>query len=108
MASPFDRDGNMAKPVAGSNKHTKNISYNKIKEKMTLKHYKSKVWNMLHKDMDPNDRHVREWTEQWINAKRLLLDMEREGSIKIEYINHKGCIKRVCTPLDNIYENSIT
>ena len=70
---------------------------------MTLKHYKEKVWFNLHKDSDPNDRHIKQWTEQKIQAKRLLRDMEREGSIKIEYINHKGCIKRVCTPLKNVY-----
>jgi hypothetical protein len=71
---------------------------------MTLKHYKRKVWVNLHHDSDPNDRHIKQWTEHGIQAKRLLRDMEREGSIKIEYINHKGCIKRVCTPIKNIYD----
>ena len=72
---------------------------------MTLKHYKNIVLEKILHDSDPNDRHVKEWTEQWIKPKRLLKDMEREGLIKIEYINHKGCIKRILTP---IYENSIT
>ena len=26
--------------------------------------------------------------------------MQREGLLKIEYINHKGCIKRTLTPID--------
>jgi len=74
---------------------------------MKLKHYKEIVWFNLHNDSDPNDRHIREWTNTMDYPRKfikfLLKDMEREGSIKIEYINHKGCIKRVCTPLKNVY-----
>ena len=63
----------------------------------SLKHYKEIVLQKMEEDSDPNDRHIREWTEPWIQPKRLLKDMEREGLIKIEYINYKGCIKRVLT-----------
>ena len=72
---------------------------------MKLKHYKQIVLERIQNDPDPNDRHIREWTESWISPKRLIYQMRDEGLIKIEYINHKGCIKRILTP---IYENSIT
>ena len=67
----------------------------------TLVHFKQRVLDQIHLDSDPNDRHIREWTETWIKPKRLLRDMEREGLIKIEYINDRGCIRRVLTPRVN-------
>ena len=52
-------------------------------------------------DSDPNDRHIREWTgtmdypQKFV--KSLLKEMEREGLIKIGYINDRGCIRRILT-----------
>ena len=67
---------------------------------MTLEHYKTIVLEKIVHDSDPNDRHVKQWTSQHIQIKRLLRDMQREGLLKIEYINHKGCIKRTLIPIE--------
>jgi len=79
---------------------------------MKLKHHKQIVLEKIVHDSDPNDRHIREWTntkdypKKYIN--KLLKDMEREGSLKIEYINDRGCIRRILTPIKNIYDFTIT
>ena len=61
------------------------------------KHYKQIILEKIVHDSDPNDRHIKEWTSQDIQVKRLLRDMEREGLIKIRYINDRGCIRRILT-----------
>ncbi len=55
----------------------------------TLVHYKQKVLDQILIKSDPNDRHIREWTDQHIQVKRLLRDMVRDKLIRIEY-EHKG------------------
>ena len=87
----------MAKHYANRKKTITSDFFDAHPETRTLKHYKDIVLQKIEEDSDPNDRHIREWTEPWIQPKRLLKDMEREGLIKIEYINYKGCIKRVLT-----------
>ena len=69
---------------------------------MTLKHYKQIVLERIVQDVDSNDRHIREWTAPHIQVNRLLRDMEREGLLKIGYINDRGCIRRILTPNENI------
>ena len=64
---------------------------------MTLEHYKNIVLKKIVDRQDPNDRHVKQWTSQHIQVNRLLRDMQREGLLKIEYIDYKGCIKRTLT-----------
>ena len=65
------------------------------------KHYKQIILERIVHDSDPNDRHIREWTntqgypQKFVKA--LLKEMEREGLIKIQYINDRGCIKRTLT-----------
>lgn len=68
---------------------------------MTLKHYKQIVLEKIAEDSDPNDRHIKEWTEPWIQVKRLLNDMRNEGVIHIEYIKDRGTVRRVLTKIDN-------
>lgn len=61
---------------------------------MKWRHYKQAVLDNIVIDSDPNDRHIREWTEPWIRPKQLLRDMEREGLISIQYVNDRGCVRR--------------
>jgi hypothetical protein len=66
---------------------------------MQLTHYKQRVLDQIQLDSDPNDRHIKEWTRQDIQVKRLLRDMAREGLIKIEYIKSGGTVRRILTPI---------
>ena len=72
---------------------------------MTLTHYKQKVLDMIQIDSDPNDRHIKEWTSQDIQVKRLLRDMVRDQLITVRYIKEGGTTKRYLTPIiTQIYE----
>ena len=71
----------------------------------TLVHYKQKVLDMIVHDQDPNDRHIREWTESWVKPKRLLKDMERQGYIRITHEWHgKTCRRKLIKLVDRIIE----
>ena len=60
---------------------------------------------MIEHDSDPNDRHIREWTDMCVQPKRLLKDMERQGYIKITQEWHgKTCKRRLIKLVDNIIE----
>ena len=63
----------------------------------TLKQEKRLVWEKIHHNDNPNNRHIREWVGQHIQPHRLLMDMLREGYItKIEYIDRGGsCIRKL-------------
>lgn len=64
-------------------------------ESMNLQHYKDIILERIQCDVDPNDRHIREWTAEWIQVNRLLKQMQREGLISIEYFNDRGCVRRL-------------
>ena len=72
------------------------------KEPLKFTHYKTIILEKILHDSDPNDRHIREWTgTQQFPQKfvaRLLKEMEDEGLLKIQYINDRGCMRRVLTP----------
>ena len=71
----------------------------------TLVHYKQRVLDMITGDQDPNDRHIREWTDKCVQPKRLLKDMERQGYIRITHEWHgKTCKRRLIKLVDNIIE----
>lgn len=72
----------------------------------TLKREKMIVWQKIHHNDNPMNRHIREWVGQHIQPKRLLKDMLREGFItKIEYIEQGGQCIRKLTPAKNIWLN---
>ena len=65
----------------------------------TLVHYKQTILDMIDQDQDPNDRHIKQWTDQSIQPKRLLRDMERQGYIRITQEWHGKTCKRKLTKL---------
>jgi len=71
----------------------------------TLVHYKQTVLDMIDKDLDPNDRHIKEWTDASVKPKRLLRDMERQGYIRVTYEWHgKTCRRKLIKLVDKIIE----
>ena len=71
----------------------------------TLVHFKQRVLDMIVHDQDPNDRHIREWTETWVKPKRLLKDMERQGYIKITHQwDGKTCRRKLIKLVDRVIE----
>lgn len=70
-----------------------------------LVHYKQRILDLIQEDQDPNDRHIKQWTDQCIQPKRLLRDMEREGYIRVTYEMHgKTCKRMIHRLVDNIIE----
>jgi hypothetical protein len=70
-----------------------------------LVHYKQTILDRVKLDPDPNDRHIREWTDTHVKPKRLLRDMEREGYIKVTYEMHgKTCKRMIHRLVNNIIE----
>ena len=70
----------------------------------TLKREKRIVWEKIHHNNNPMNRHIREWVGQHVQPKRLLKDMLREGFItKIEYIEERGRTLRKLTPAKQIW-----
>jgi len=65
----------------------------------TLVHYKQTVLDNIKQKSDPNDRHIKEWTDRHIQVKRLLRDMVRDRFIKIEYEHIGKTVKRHLRPL---------
>jgi hypothetical protein len=59
-----------------------------------LVHHKQRVLDMILVDADPNDRHIKQWTSNNIQVKRLLRDMVKDQLITIEYIHKGGTCKR--------------
>ena len=71
----------------------------------TLVHYKQKILDMITQDQDPNDRHIKEWTDVHVQPKRLLRDMERQGYIRITHEWHgKTCRRKLIKLVDKIIE----
>ena len=71
----------------------------------TLVHYKQKILDMIDKDQDPNDRHIKEWTDAAVKPKRLLRDMERQGYIRVTHEWHgKTCRRKLIKLVDKIIE----
>ena len=70
-----------------------------------LVHHKQQVLNNIKLKSDPNWRHIREWTDDHIQPKRLIRDMIREGYISQEYETVGKTVKRHLKPLvDTIIE----
>ena len=65
-----------------------------------LEHYKITIMEKIVHDSDPNDRHIKQWTSSHLQVNRLLKQMQKEGLLKIEYINDRGCVRRYLTPID--------
>ena len=71
----------------------------------TLVHYKQIVLDKIKEDSDPNDRHIREWTDSCVKPKLLLRDMQKQGFIKITYEWHgKTCRRRLIGLVDKIFD----
>jgi len=70
-----------------------------------LVHYKQTILDRIKLDTNPNNRHIRQWTDTYIEPNRLLKDMQREGYIRITHEWHGGTCKRILTGLvDHIVE----
>jgi hypothetical protein len=72
-----------------------------------LVHHKQRVLDLISDDQDPNDRHIKEWTDSSVQPKRLLRDMQREGYIKIAYEWHgKTCKRKLIKLVDSIIDET--
>ena len=70
-----------------------------------LVHYKQTVLDRIKLKSDPNNRHIRQWTDTYIEPNRLLKAMQREGYIRITHEWHGRTCKRILTGLvDHIVE----
>lgn len=71
----------------------------------TLVHYKQTILDRIKLKPDPNNRHIRQWTDTNIEPNRLIKDMQREGYIRIKHEWHGGTCKRMLIGLvDHIVE----
>ncbi len=71
---------------------------------MKLKHEKQQVLDLILTRKDPQNYRIKKvLNQEWINPKRLLLEMEREGLIKIEYVTEEsGRVRRNLTQIGKI------
>ena len=73
-----------------------------------LVHYKQTILDRIRQKSDPNNRHIRQWTDTYVEPNRLLKDMQREGYIRITHEWHGGTCKRILIGLvDHIVEPTI-
>ena len=71
-----------------------------MEHKLKLVHYKQTVLDKIRtENNNPNDRHIKEWTDTHIRPKRLIHTMEKEGLIKIEMVHEGKTVRRMLTPL---------
>jgi hypothetical protein len=70
-----------------------------ISNTQTISHYKTIILEKIVHDSYPNDIHIKKWTSSEIQVNRLLKQMQKEGLIKIEYINDRGFIRRKLTKI---------
>lgn len=63
---------------------------------MTLKHYKDLILQKIKTETDnPQDWKLKQWIgNESINPVRLIKDMQREGTIQIEFEDDRGKIRR--------------
>jgi hypothetical protein len=72
--------------------------------KSTLSHYKLVVLEKIKTDTNnPTNRKIIEWTDTHIRPNRLIHTMEREGAIKIEMVKEGKTVRRVLTPIEDVY-----
>ena len=72
---------------------------------ITLVHYKQIILEKIKADSDPNDRHIKEWTDSNVKPGLLLRDMQKQGLIKITYEWHgKTCRRRLTGLVEKIFE----
>jgi len=70
-----------------------------------LVHYKQIILDRIKEDSDPNNRHIRQWTDTYVEPNRLLKDMQREGYIRITHEWHGRTCKRILVGMvDHIVE----
>ena len=72
--------------------------------KSTLTHYKQVVLEKIKTDTNnPTNRKIIEWTDTHIRPNRLIHTMEREGAIKIRMVKEGKTVRRVLTPIEDVY-----